>query len=125
MPTEQAIEAAAEAAHEVNRAYCAAIGDISHLSWLQTPEEIKQSVRAGVRLIIDRGTTGPEQQHQAWLDHYKAKGWRWGPVKDAGKKQHPCLLPWAELPLWQRAKDQIFGHVVRAVLEHHEACYGS
>lgn len=125
MPNEQAIEAAAEAAHAVNRAYCAALGDASHFPWLQTPEKIKESARAGVRLIIENPTTGPEQQHQAWFEHKRAEGWTWGPSKDPDTKTHPCLVPYGQLPPWERAKDQIFGHVVRAVLEHHEACFGS
>lgn len=124
MPSEQAIEAAAIAAHEVNRAYCAEIGDSSHLPWLQAPEALKESARAGVRLIINRGETGPEESHKAWMAYKQAEGWSWGPVKDAGKKTHPCLLPWSQLPQWHRAKDVIFGAVVRAVLDHYEFTCG-
>jgi len=125
MPSEQAIEAAASAAHEVNRAYCAAIGDTSQQPWAEAPEWAKESARAGVRLIIENPTTGPEGQHQAWFEHKRAEGWTWGPSKDPKAKTHPCLVPYAQLPPWERAKDALFGIIVRVVLDHFEATGGS
>ena len=40
----------AKVAHEVNRAYCEALGDTSQLSWEDAPEWQKASARAGVDL---------------------------------------------------------------------------
>lgn len=120
VPNERTIELAAEAAHEVNRAFCAALGDTSHHPWAETPETIKESARVGVRLIIKNPTTGPEQQHQAWLEFKRQGGWTWGPSKDPDTKTHPCLVPYQQLPPWERAKDTLFGVTARAVLERCE-----
>jgi hypothetical protein len=110
------IEAAAHAAHEANRAYCRCIGDNSHLPWDEAPEWQKESARAGVRLIIAEPDTTPEESHKSWLAHKEAEGWVWGPDKDPVKKQHPCMVPYEQLPLEQRVKDEIYGLVVRAML---------
>lgn len=59
----------------------------------------------------------PEQSHESWLAEKRAAGWKYGPVKDAGKKEHPCFVPYAELPAAQRVKDEIFVAVAKAVYE--------
>ena len=41
-----------------------------------------------------------------------AEGWSWGPVKDPERKQHPCMVPYDQLPQEQRAKDYIFRAIV-------------
>lgn len=38
-----------------------------------------------------------------------------GPVKDAEKKEHPCIVPYDQLPLDQRMKDYIFAGIVHAI----------
>ena len=43
------------------------------------------------------------------------EGWTWGPVKDPEKKQHPCMVPFDQLPREQQAKDFIFRSIVRAL----------
>ena len=47
-----------------------------------------------------------------------SQGWKCGPVKDPGIKEHPCLVPHDELPEEQQAKDDLFLAVVRALREH-------
>jgi hypothetical protein len=41
-------------------------------------------------------------------------GWTRGPVKDPTKKEHPCLVPYADRPPEERAKDALFLAVVHA-----------
>lgn len=110
------IEAAARAAHEANRAWCIATGDMSQPAWDDAPEWQKASARSGVRHIIANPETTPEQSHENWLRDKAAEGWTYGPIKDVERKEHPCFVPYGELPKAQRAKDHIFGAVVRAVL---------
>jgi len=107
------IDACARAAHEANRAYCIAIGDDSQPSWDEAPDWQKSSARNGVRGALAGST--PEQSHEGWLAEKVATGWRFGPVKDPEMKEHPCMVPYAELPQSQRAKDHIFTAVVRAI----------
>lgn len=106
-------EACARAAHEANRAYCLALGDNSQPAWEAAPEWQKSSARNGVRGAI--AGNNPKQSHEAWMAEKLANGWKFGPVKDAEKKEHPCMVPYEELPAEQRAKDSIFLSVVGAV----------
>ncbi len=78
------------------------------------PEWMKESARAGVKTALEGAT--PEQQHDAWCDHKIADGWVHGPVKDADKKTHPCLVPYAHLPKEQQAKDTLYLAVIRGVV---------
>jgi hypothetical protein len=56
--------------------------------------------------------TTPEDSHKNWLAHKVKDGWVYGPVKDVEKKEHPCMVPYEELPLEQRVKDYLFRAVV-------------
>lgn len=105
--------ACAQAAHEANRAYCRAIGDDSQLPWDEAEQWQRESAIAGVRGALAGNT--PAEQHALWLAYKQADGWVYGPVKDPAAKQHPCILPYEELPELQRAKDGIFVAVVRSM----------
>lgn len=41
--------------------------------------------------------------HEVWSANRRTDGWTYGPVRDDEKKQHPCLVPYDELP--EREKD--------------------
>lgn len=107
------IEAAAEAAHEVNRIYCATIGDASQVPWKDAPDWQKESARKGVVGALAGNT--PEQSHECWLEEKRATGWKYGPVKDTVAKTHPCMVPYADLPSDQKAKDSLYLNVVRGM----------
>lgn len=108
------VEAAARAAHEANRAYCIAIGDHTQVSWDHAPEWQRKSSREGVEGVIDGN--GPEQCHASWLVAKADAGWKYGPIKDVEKKEHPCFVPYADLPAAQKRKDDVYVAVVRAVV---------
>lgn len=110
------IRKAAALAHEVNREYCRGIGDSSQQAWDKAPQWQKDSAMKGVEAIALDPNTTPEQSHESWSKLKIDEGWKFGPKKDADKKEHPCLVPYAELDAAQRAKDAIFGAVVRGVL---------
>ena len=98
-------------AHEVNRAYCTAIGDDSQPSWLDAPDWQKESAINGVIFHIENDVT-PEDSHENWMSHKKADGWVWGEVKDPDKKTHPCMISYHLLPQEQRVKDYLFKSLV-------------
>jgi hypothetical protein len=104
----------ARVCHEVNRAYCTAIGDDSQPSWEDAPEWQKDSAIAGVESHIS-SPMSPQESHAAWSKHKILDGWTWGEVKDADAKTHPCLVPYDQLPLSQRIKDYLFGAVVASL----------
>ena len=114
MKTVKAIEAAAHACHEANRAYCIATGDDSQPSWTAAPEWQRTSCMNGVRGVLDGN--GPEQSHESWVREKEATGWKFGTVKDPEKKEHPCFVPYAELPEAQKLKDHVFVSVATSML---------
>ncbi len=105
----------AKVCHEVNRAYCQALGDDSQPSWDSAPEWQQSSALNGVQMHLDNPNATPENSHESWLAQKAAEGWKWGPIKDAEAKEHPCFCPYAELPAEQRAKDYLFRAVVHAM----------
>lgn len=105
-------EALARVSHESNRAYCIYTGDLSQPPWDSAPEWQRKSARNGVRGVL-RGNT-PEQSHQSWFAEKVLDGWVYGPVKDVERKTHPCMVPYDELPPYQRKKDELYIAVVTA-----------
>jgi hypothetical protein len=109
------VEDIAEVCHEANRAYCAALGDFSQLPWDEAPDWQRKSAEKGVRFTVDNPGAPPSASHDSWLEEKRATGWKYGPVKDPEKKEHPCFLPYGDLPIEQRRKDHLFQGVVRAL----------
>ncbi len=106
------VEDIAHVAHEINREYCAALGDHSQPSWEDAPDWQKDSARNGVKFHLANHDASPEQSHEKWLEQKEAEGWKWGPIKNPEAKEHPCFLPYGALPPEHRAKDYLFRAVV-------------
>ncbi len=98
--------------HEANRAYCAQLDDDSQLPWEDTPEWQRVSAIKGVEFHLANPGASPSRSHEEWLKEKEATGWKYGPVKDPVKKEHPCFLPYDELPAEQRLKDSLFTAIV-------------
>lgn len=109
------VDQIAELCHETNRAYCRLIGDNSQLPWSDAPERQRQSAVLGVEFHLAKPDSKPEDSHNSWLAVKRAEGWTYGLVKDAQAKEHPCFVPYEDLPVAQQAKDALFIAVVRAV----------
>jgi hypothetical protein len=103
-----AIEYIAKVCHEVNKAYCEAIGDHSQLSWEDAPEWQRSSVIEGVKFQFNNPDAHPSSSHESWLKQKEEDGWKYGEVKDPEKKEHPCFVPYEQLPTEQKAKDYLF-----------------
>lgn len=52
--------------------------------------------------------SSPEALHNQWWDEYKKMGWKYGPARDALKKTHPDMVPYSELDILERDKDEVF-----------------
>ena len=107
------IEMCAQAAHEVNRVWSLSLGDQSQVHWEDAPEWQRTSCMDGVKGVI-RGDTAQES-HEAWLRFKEADGWKYGPSKNADKKEHPNMVPYNDLPAEQRARDELFVSTVEAI----------
>lgn len=110
----------AQIVHETNRAYCQTIGDDSQVAWADAPEWQRESAISGVDGILTGKITRPEESHESWLAEKSRTGWKYGPVKNAETKEHPCFVPYAELPANQQTKDALFFGIVRICAGQHE-----
>jgi hypothetical protein len=110
----EAIEIA-KVCHNVNRAYCRSIGDDSQPSWEEAPDWQKNSAENGVKFHQDNPGSPPSASHESWMKQKVEEGWVFGEVKDPDKKEHPCMVPYDQLPLEQRTKDFLFIAVVESL----------
>jgi hypothetical protein len=112
------IEQIARICHETNRAYCQSIGDHSQPAWEDAPQWQRESAIKRVKFHVAHLSAGtkpaPSAIHEAWLAEKREQGWKYGPVKDAAKKEHPCFMPYDGLPLDQRMKDYLFAAINEA-----------
>lgn len=106
----------AKVAHEVNKAYCESIGDLSQLCWEDAPKWQKSSAVNGVEFHKNNPDAGPDHSHNEWLKEKKETGWKYGPIKDADKKEHPCFVAYDELPVEQKSKDYLFRALVHSLI---------
>jgi hypothetical protein len=96
--------------HAANTAWCEVNKD-PVLSW----EQCRESAVKGVEFLLTNPGAPASAQHNAWMADKTADGWKFGLVKDAEKKEHPCLVPFDQLPDWQQAKDRLFQSIVHAL----------
>lgn len=115
MGNEGYVREIAKVCHEVNRAYCESMDDYSQPAWDDAPKWQKVSAIHGVKFQLENPDLSPEEIHENWYNEKKEAGWRYGPVKSVEHKEHPCMLPYQDLHLSQRAKDFIFKGVVQAI----------
>lgn len=102
----------AKICHEANRAYCETIGDHTQKSWEEAGEWQRKSAVSGVAFALLNQNAPASHQHDAWVKDKLADGWKYGTVKDAEKKEHPCIVPYEMLPPAQRMKDHLFKAIV-------------
>ena len=101
--------------HAINAAYRQSLGDDSQSTWDDALDWQRQSAIAGVEMYLANPDATPEQSHESWYAQKEAEGWTYGEVRDAEKKEHPCFLPYDELPIEQKAKDYLFRATVNLV----------
>jgi hypothetical protein len=109
------VQEIAQVAHEVNKAYCEAMGDNTQTSWADAPAWQKESAVLGVMFHVENPNAGPHASHNSWMKQKIDTGWVYGEVKDADKKEHPCIVPFEDLPMQQQFKDYLFRQVVHSL----------
>ena len=109
------VEQLARICHEANAALCLSLGDHSQASWDEAPEWQRASAINGVSYHLKNPSAPPSASHEIWMREKLESGWRYGEVKDASARTHPCLIPFEQLPPEQRAKDHLFIAIVHAL----------
>jgi hypothetical protein len=105
----------AQVAHELNKAYCESIGDHSQPTWDDAPEWQRSSAINGVQFHLDNPAASPSASHDSWLKQKQEEGRKYGEVKNPEKREHPCFVPYEQLPVAQKAKDFIFRQTVHSL----------
>ncbi len=108
-------EQIARVCYEANRAYCMATGDHSLVPWDSAPAWQRESTLDGVLKALADPNLTPEKAHEVWLAYKKKKGWRHGKAKVPEQLEHPCMVPYDELPPAQQAKDYLLLSIVRGL----------
>jgi ryanodine receptor 2 len=55
--------------------------------------------------------------HEIWADKRTRDGWRYGPTRNDEKLEHPCLVPYEELPESEKEYDRaMVQQTVKAIL---------
>jgi hypothetical protein len=103
----------AHIAHDMVREYCKLLGDYSYLSWKDTPEWQKNSCINGVDFLLANPHSTPLDLHDNWIKEKEAAGWKYGPLQDPEKKEHPCMAPHSKLSMEAQMIDLLFILVVR------------
>ena len=93
------------------------IAEIRHIGWVayqiaagqpyneQMNKDQFESLLDGIRFQDEHPNNTPEQNHENWMKMKIEQGWTYGKVKDFGKKIHPDLVPFDELPDVEKRKD--------------------
>lgn len=106
----------ASVCHEANRQLTRLIGDVPvQPAWEDEDPGIRNSAINGVAFNLDNPDAPPSESHENWLKQKLADGWRFGPLKDMEKKEHPAMVPYADLPKAVQRKDALFKAIVGAL----------
>jgi hypothetical protein len=113
--TPNLFESIAKASYEATRAWTEPSGGTKRARWEDAPQWRRTSALEGVRRAVAGGT--PEQLHESWRKDRLNRGWRYGAVRDAKKKEDPHLLAYAELSDAKKRKADLFAAVATTLFK--------
>lgn len=109
------LDAIARTVHEALRGWAAAHGQNDVPGWDDAEDWMHASTRESVLHALENGGADARSQHDQWLAQKTRNGWRHGPVKDAAARTHPLMIPYDQLPDWERRKDALINALARAL----------
>jgi hypothetical protein len=99
------LDTISELGWQAHKAWERIIGEQPKQDWRDLSDEQKESVRYGVRWLIEHPTSSLAVQHDAWRARTVGKG-----------EDHDNLIPFDELPFSQQMKARLWRHIIFAVL---------
>ena len=109
------VEDIAKICHIANKALCENVGDFTQNIWDLAPAWQKDSAINGVKFHLNNPHAPASSSHNEWMKEKVDAGWKYGPVKDPEKKEHPCIVDFDKLPPEQQAKDYLFKSIVHGL----------
>ena len=103
----------AKICHEANHQYCIDNQLKTHAKWDELPDEMQESVIAGVAKIVDDPKITAEEMHDNWINYKAEQGWLYGDELDIAEKLHPNMVIWKKLSKVERGKDKLFLSIVK------------
>ena len=73
---------------------------------MYTPKPIDTSSVPLSPEILALGEELAKNVHEVWSAGRIAEGWTYGPVRNDERREHPCLLPYDELPESEKEYDR-------------------
>lgn len=73
---------------------------------MYTPKPIDTSSVILSPEILALGEELAKNVHEVWSAGRIAEGWTYGPVRNDERREHPCLLPYEELPESEKEYDR-------------------
>ena len=73
---------------------------------MYTPKPIDTSDITLTDDILELGELISKNTHKFWSEKRIKDGWVYGDLRDDEKKQHPCLVPYEELPESEKEYDR-------------------
>lgn len=105
----------AQVIHEVISAQSRFIESRKVVDWGELAVPDQEMYVGAVEWIKDDPTVTPQSVHDYWRTSMMGRGWVYGPVKDVGKLEHPCMVPYEALPAYEAAKDVVFMTLARVL----------
>jgi hypothetical protein len=105
----------AKVCHEAHRAWCAANGDHVHKPWDEAEPYQREGTIWGVRLLLRNPDITDEEHHDLWWMQKLKEGWRYEENRNGTAKTHPGMVPYSEMPEYQRKKKPLFRAIVMAL----------
>ncbi len=105
----------ARVCHEAHRAWCAANGDHAHKPWDEAEEYQRETTLWGVRLLLRCPGITDEEHHDLWWMNKLRDDWCHDSTRDSAAKTHPGMVPYSEMPEYQRKKKPLFRAIVMAL----------
>lgn len=70
------------------------------------PKPIDSSGVVLSKTVLDLTELLAENAHDIWAQQRMKDGWKYGPRRDDTLMEHPCLIPYAELPESEKEYDR-------------------
>ena len=108
-------EMIAEFVHEALSCWARQRGMPAYPNWADAEDWMRASTIESVEHVLNNPEAAAGAQHVQWMEQKLRDGWKFGETKDPDAKTHPMLIPFADLPADERAKDAIIIGLVRAL----------